>query len=123
MRTHKVRKRKKKVVHHHKKKRMTRKEWEEFLRNLVDTILEDVDYWCWNISGDTVTDCYSTHANSDLWELANNFASPYGGTYGITEEDVKKLEEAPEDLYDKYNHILQERLEKAAEKLCKKYGC
>jgi len=102
------------------KARMTRAQWEEFLRDLSDRVIDAVHYWCWNVGPDTPASCFSTHALYGLWELANEFV---GYTYGISEEDIKLLEKAPEDLYDKYSQKVSEHFEAEADRLCNKYGC
>ena len=89
----------------------TRKEWEEIAEDIADRVLGAVDYFCWNVSGDTPADCYAAHQDLDLFDLANEFI---GYSYNISEEDVKALEEMPDDIYEKYNKYVKERIEKAA---------
>lgn len=93
----------------------TRREWEEFAESIVDRVGEALDYWCWELSGGPVADCYSAHTGMDLYDLASEFVG--WSVSGITEEDLELLQEMPEDIYDKYSTKLQESIEKVARKL------
>ena len=98
----------------------TREEWEEFAKELYEKVGEALDYFCWNISGDTALDCYSGHSSSDLYELAEEFAG--WSSFGITEEDLELLREMPEDIFEKYSHKMQDTIEKVVQEIIRKYG-
>lgn len=101
-------------------KQKTREEWEEFARELYEKVGEALDYWCWNVSGDPAIVCYESHADRDLYELAEEFVD--WSHFGITKEDLELLEEMPEDIYRKYSEKMQKAIEKVVESLEKKYG-
>jgi len=89
--------------------------WKEFAEEITDKVASALDYWCWNVSGDPVEDCYAAHADLDLYDLAQEFAG--WSRFGITEEDLKLLEEMPDDVYEEYNGKLKARIEVAIENL------
>jgi len=80
---------------------------------ILEKVLDAVDYWCWRVSGSTVEECYSAHMGASLYELARM----YTGISGITEEDLELLREMPEDVYEELEARLQRELERALEEL------
>ena len=89
--------------------------WKEFAEEISDKVASALDYWCWNVSGDPVEDCYAAHADLDLYDLAQECAG--WSRFGITEEDLKLLEEMPDDVYEEYNGKLKARIEVVIENL------
>jgi len=89
--------------------------WKEFAEEISDKVASALDYWCQNVSGDPVEDCYAAHSNLDLYDLAQEFAG--WSRFGITEEDLKLLEEMPDDVYEEYSERLKSRIEEVARKL------
>ena len=83
-------------------------------RKILIKVLDAIDYWCWNISGNTVYECYCAHYDLGLYDIACMFV---GYSYGITEEDIKILEEMPDDIYEKLDNELNSRLESVIKKL------
>lgn len=98
----------------------SRKEWEEFAEELVEKIEEALDYWCWNVTGESAYECYVHHSSLDLGELADEFAE--WSNFGITKTDLELLEEMPEDIYEKYTEKLQRDIERVIKELEEKYG-
>ena len=89
--------------------------WEEFGESIVDSVLRALDYWCWEVSGDDALTCYSAHADSSLYELAEEFAE--WSDFGITERDLELLREMPEDIYKKYDAQVRREIERVVEEL------
>lgn len=98
----------------------SRREWEEFAEELVEKIEEALDYWCWNVTGESAYECYIHHSDRDLGDLANEFVG--WSSFGITETDLELLEEMPEDIYDKYTRKIQKDIERVVKELERKYG-
>ncbi|HDH44750.1 MAG TPA: hypothetical protein ENG66_05100 [Thermococcus sp.] len=101
-------------------KQKTRREWEEFAEEIYEKVGEALDYWCWEISGDPVIVCYESHADRDLYELAEEFVG--WSTFGITEEDLELLREMPDDIYEKYSEKMRRAIERVIRELERKYG-
>jgi len=98
----------------------TEEEWEEFAKEIYEKVGEALDYFCWNITGDTALDCYSSHSSFDLYELAEEFAE--WSNFGITREDIELLKEMPEHIFRKYSEKMQNTIEKVVQKLIEEYG-
>jgi len=101
-------------------KQKTREEWEEFAEEIYEKVGEALDHWCWNVSGDPAIVCYESHANDDLYELAEEFVG--WSDFGITEEDLELLREMPEDIYERYSKRMQNTIERVIKEIEKKYG-
>lgn len=96
-------------------KMKTRREWEEFAQEIYDKVAEALDYYCWNVYGGTVSECYEAHADMDLYDLAEEFAG--WSRFGITEEDLELLREMPDDISDKYSDRLRRAIESVLRQL------
>jgi len=96
------------------------KDWEEFIREIKEKVAEALDYYCWNVTGDTPLECYSAHQDLDLYDLVEEFSG--WSRYNITEKDLERLREAPEKIYDKYNWELKKEIEKVVDELRKEEG-
>lgn len=96
------------------------KDWEDFLKDIKERVAEALDYYCWNITGDTPLECYSVHQDRDLYDLAEEFAE--WSSFGITKRDLELLEKAPEKIYDKYSWELKKEIEKVVDELRKEEG-
>lgn len=94
--------------------------WEEYIKDLSERILDSLDYWCWNISGDTLLDCYCAHVNLEPLELAEEFLGS-GESYKVTEEDLKMLEIMPDRYYNKLKKMIQQSIEETIEKIRKEF--
>ena len=95
------------------------KDWKEFMEEMTDRVKEGLDYFCWNISGDTPLDCYSAHQDIDLYDLALEFE---GSSSGITEKDIERLKQVPEKIYKEYGVQLEKDIEEVVDKLRKEEG-
>ena len=92
-----------------------RVDWEAFGWEIVDKVLGALDYWCHEVSGDTLYDCYSAHAELDLYDLAQEFAD--WSVSGITEKDLELLQKMPKRYYDKFNKYVGEKIERVVRNL------
>jgi hypothetical protein len=90
-------------------------DWEKFGRDLADRVLEGLDYWCWNISPESAKDCYATHANLNLFELAEEFAN--WSVTGISDKDLELLKKMPDNVFDKLDREVRERIERVVREL------
>jgi len=98
----------------------TRKEWKEFAEEIYEKVAEALDYWCWEVTGETPLECYIHHSDKDLYELAEEFVG--WSRFGITEEDLELLREMPEDIFEKYSKRMQDAIEKVIRKLEEEFG-
>jgi len=90
-------------------------DWKNVGCEILEKVCEALDYWCWNISEDSVLDCYCTHMDMDLYDLALGFIN--WSTFDITDEDLKILEEMPYEIYIELNDELQTKIENVIKKL------
>ncbi len=60
-------------------------------------------------------DCYSAHANNDLYELVEEFVG--AGYSELTEEDLEYVSNLPDDIYDLANEYVQNKIQEVADKL------
>ncbi|MEM2030733.1 MAG: hypothetical protein QXV35_05250 [Archaeoglobaceae archaeon] len=93
--------------------------WEEYIKDLSERILDSLDYWCWNISGDTLLDCYCAHADLEPYELAIEFLGE--SSYKVTEEDLELLRIMPDQYYNKLKQLLHEKINETIEKIKKEF--
>jgi len=95
--------------------------WEDFAQEIVDKVSDALDYFCWEVSGDTPLECYSAHADLGLYELVEEFVN--WSHFGITEKDLELLREMPDQIYDKiydkYTAKLQNMIERVVKELAK----
>jgi len=84
-------------------------------RKILENVLEALDYWAWNCSPSTPLETYSSYNSIDLYDAACDFCG--WSRAHITEEDLKFLQEMPDEIYDKLNQEYHERLEGVIEKL------
>ena len=89
--------------------------WEDFGWEIVNKVGRALDYWCHEVSGDTLYDCYSAHAERDLYELAEEFAG--WSISRITEKDLKLLQKMPRKYYDKFNKYIKGEIERVVNNL------
>ena len=47
----------------------SRKEWEQFAEEIYEKVTEALDYWCWEVTGESALECYIGHSGKDLYEL------------------------------------------------------
>ena len=90
-------------------------DWREVAEEIYDKVTRALDYWCWNVSGDTALDCYCAHQDRDFYSLAEEFCG--WSRFKITEKDLELLQSMPDDIYEEYNNKLQEAIEKVVDKL------
>jgi len=79
------------------------------VKNIIDKLLEKIDYYCWNVSGDTVCECYSAHCNRDLYEMANIY---------LEYPDIYIIETISDEIYKRYNEVFQKKVEKLFNSVC-----
>jgi len=91
------------------------RDWESFIEDIKEKVAEALDYFCWEITGDTPLDCYSAHQDRDLYDLAEEFVG--WSSFGITKRDLERLREAPDNIYNRYSKELQKEIEKVVESL------
>lgn len=94
----------------------SRREWESIADSIVREVYDAVHYWCWNVSPEPASECFSTHAIEDLYSLASMYLKE------DVDEKLKLLQEMPSDIYDKFNRKLQSMLERTAREIERKYG-
>jgi hypothetical protein len=79
--------------------------WEKLGSEIVDEILDSIEYWCWKVTTDPVEDCYVVLSENSLIELAELF----------TDVDLKLLKEMPKEIYEKYEAIVKKELQRTAQ--------
>lgn len=82
---------------------------------ILEKVAEALDCWCWEITWDTALDCYRNHQLQDFYEMAVEFVN--WSSFGITKEDIEFLEELPEEIYERLNAELQDRIERVVREL------
>jgi len=97
----------------------TKEEWEKEADILVDKIWDALNYFCWNISGDTALECFSAHSDLDLYDLAEEFQG-YSWSY-LRKSELNEIRKMPEDVFDKATRKIQEAIEKTIEELREEY--
>jgi len=92
-------------------------DWEKFGSDIVSRVIEGLDYWCWNVSGDPVVDCYESHMDLSLYDLASEFSN--WSITGIGDKDLELLSKMPDDIYDKFDNEIKEYIESVVKELAK----
>jgi hypothetical protein len=92
-----------------------RRKWEEFGRDILERVAEGLDYWCYNVIGDPLLECYQAHQGMSLYELAELFSD--WSVTGIGKKDLEMLEKMPEDIYEKFNKEIQRRIDRVVKQL------
>jgi hypothetical protein len=95
--------------------RARRFDWESFGWDIVDKVFRALDYFCHRVSGDTLLDCYSVHAERSLYELADEFAE--WSASGISAGDLELLRRMPKHYYDKFDSYVKKRIWEVVEEL------
>jgi len=93
--------------------------WLKEGNEILDKVLEALEYWCWEVIGDPLN-CYASHQDIDLYTLASEFVG--WSRFGITDKDLEILSQMPEKHYEKLNEKLAKILDKVVTKLAKEYG-
>jgi hypothetical protein len=96
-------------------RRRERIDWEDFGWDIVDKVFRALDYWCHNVSGDDLWECYSIHTDMSLYDLANEFAD--WSVSRITQRDLELLSKMPEKYYKKFDSYVRKRIEEVARRL------
>ena len=79
------------------------------LLGILGKVIDAVDRWCLEISGDAIEDCYSMYADIGLYETATIFS---GWSYaGITDEDLEILRNIPDEEYNRLEELFHECIE------------
>ena len=86
-------------------------DWENFGYWLLESTLDYIDYWAWNISPTTPLETYSNYQNLDLYEACVSFSDKFD------EKTIELLEAMPQNIYDKINAEYHRKLEIAIEEL------
>ena len=94
-------------------KKLGFRDWENFGEYILNNVLDHIDYWAWNISGDTALEAYSSYNNIDFYEAALDFAN---------EIEIELLEKMPREIYEKINVEYHRKLERVISELEKEYG-
>jgi hypothetical protein len=92
-------------------------DWEEFGRSVAEAVIEAVDYWCSEVTGDDPLSCFESHMEMGLYDLAGEFV----GYAGISERDLELLEEMPDEIYDKYEGYVRREIERVVVRLEREY--
>lgn len=98
-------------------------DWDEYIEDLADRILDSLDFFCWEITGDTPLECYRTHSDADPYELANEFLGE--GEYSswkVREKDLRMIRQMPESYYKKLKAKLSKEINRKIRELEKEYG-
>jgi hypothetical protein len=91
-------------------------DWENFGYWLLHSVLDYIDYWAWEITGDTPLEAYSSYNNIDFYDAVLDFGNKF------TEIEIELLEAMPDEVYEKINAEYHRKLEIAIEELTKFYG-
>jgi len=82
--------------------------WEDYGWRIVDKVGRALDYWCHNVIGEPLYDCYANHVVLDLYDLAEKFVG--WSISGITMGDLKLLRMMPKRYYDKFNRYIKREI-------------
>lgn len=105
------------------KPRNRKSEIDELLRKydeLIELALENLDYWCWNVSGDTPGECYAAHSTLGLGEIIDMYLKDRERELleKIENELIAKMGEERFNKYlSKKEAEIADRLERVARKL------
>jgi hypothetical protein len=86
-------------------------DWENFGYWVLETTLDYIDYWAWEISGDSPLEAYSSYNNIDFYEATMTFGDKFDNIA------LELLEAMPEEVYEKINAEYHRKLEIAIEEL------
>jgi hypothetical protein len=86
-------------------------DWENFGEYILNSVLDYIDYWAWNISPTTALETYAAYNNIDLYEAAMSFGDKFDNA------TFELLEAMPEEVYEKINAEYHRKLEIAIEEL------
>lgn len=95
-------------------------DWDEYIEDLADRILDSLHYFCWEISGDDPLDCFSFHSERSPYDLASEFigVDEYS-SWKVRKEDLKLLEKMPREKYYELDKLLKSYLMPYIKKLKK----
>ena len=80
-------------------------DWESFGEYMLETTLDYIDYWAWQISGDSALEAYSNYNNIDFYEAILSFGNKFDDIA------IELIEKMPEEIYDKINAKYHKKLE------------
>jgi len=87
---------------------------------ILAKVIEDINYWTWNISPTTPCETYTSYNTKSLYKAAVDFATDYlYSSYNTRLEDLEILKIMPNEIYNKFDEKYHEWLEKIIAKLCK----
>jgi len=89
--------------------------WREFGEYILERVLNAIDDWAWNISGDTALEAYVSYQNLELYEAAESFANK------ISNKELELLRKMPNKLYEELNEQYHKELERVISELEKEY--
>jgi len=89
--------------------------WREFGEHVLERVLNAIDDWAWNISGDTALEAYVSYQNLELYEAAESFANK------ISNKELELLRKMPNKLYEELNEQYHKELERVISELEKEY--
>lgn len=85
--------------------------WREFGEYVLEKVLNAIDNWAWNISGDSALEAYQSYANLELYEAAESFYNK------ISNEELELLRKMPNKLYEELNVQYHKELERVISEL------
>ena len=80
-------------------------DWENFAEYVLDKVLYEIDYWAWNISGDSALKAYSSYNNIDLYEAIMTFEHKF------SDIEFELIKEMPNEVYEGINNVYHRKLE------------
>jgi hypothetical protein len=90
-------------------------DWENFGEYTLNTVLDYIDYWAWNIAPDSPLESYSNYNNIDLYEATMSFEHKF------SDIEIELLRNMPEEVYEKINAEYHRKLEIVISELEKEY--
>ena len=95
---------------------VNKKEMYERGKEILNEVLEAIDIWCNEISGDALCGCYCVYDVIEFYDAVVQFVG--WSRVNITDEDVKFLEELPINIYEQLEKEYHEKLSKIIDKIC-----
>jgi hypothetical protein len=80
-------------------------DWESFGEYMLETTLDYIDYWAWQISGNSALEAYSSYNNIDFYEAILSFGDKFDDIA------IELIEKMPKEIYDKINAKYHTKLE------------
>jgi hypothetical protein len=94
-------------------------DWERFGMDIAGKVIYYVELWCLAGTDEPELACVEKYVDMGLYDLAGMFQRL---SLGITEEDLKLLEQMPRDIYAKYDEYVRKSLKKLYRELLVEIG-